>query len=307
MFGPPGRLYVYFSYGVHWCANVVVGPEGRGSAVLLRAGEVVDGGGTGALPPSGRRAARDLARGPARLTQALGIGPDDKGADLLDPTARCGCTGGRRPRRSRPAHGSASAWRPTCRGGSGRPMRRRSACSGRAASLAAGRAGQDGSCDDDVIDELHRRGLIAQSTDEAALRAAPRRGAGRLLLRLRPDGAEPARRHLLQFMVLRALQRAGHQPVVLVGGATGLIGDPRPSAERQLNDRGDRRRVGGSASASRSRRSSTCRPSATASRARSTSTTWTGRRRSRRSTSCATSASTSGSARCWPRRRCPPG
>ncbi|MCU1667322.1 MAG: putative 3-methyladenine glycosylase [Blastococcus sp.] len=85
MFGPPGRLYVYFSYGVHWCANVVVGPEGRGSAVLLRAGEIVVGE---ELARSRRRAARmsrDLARGPARLTQALGIGPDDRGLDLLDP------------------------------------------------------------------------------------------------------------------------------------------------------------------------------------------------------------------------------
>ncbi|CCG03350.1 DNA-3-methyladenine glycosylase [Blastococcus saxobsidens] len=84
MFGPPGRLYVYFSYGVHWCANVVVGPEGRGSAVLLRAGEVVVGEELARRRRPAARAARDLARGPARLTQALGIGPDDRGTDLLD-------------------------------------------------------------------------------------------------------------------------------------------------------------------------------------------------------------------------------
>jgi len=85
MFGPPGRLYVYFSYGVHWCANVVVGPEGRGSAVLLRAGEVVLGEELARARRPAARVERDLARGPARLTQALGIGPDDRGADLLDP------------------------------------------------------------------------------------------------------------------------------------------------------------------------------------------------------------------------------
>ena len=87
MFGPPGRLYVYFSYGVHWCANVVVGPEGRGSAVLLRAGEVVVGEPVAAARRPAARAGRDLARGPARLTQALAIGPDDRGADLLDPAS----------------------------------------------------------------------------------------------------------------------------------------------------------------------------------------------------------------------------
>jgi DNA-3-methyladenine glycosylase len=87
MFGPPGRLYVYFSYGVHWCANVVVGPEGRGSAVLLRAGEVVVGEGLAHTRRPAARAARDLARGPARLTQALGIGPDDRGLDLLSPAS----------------------------------------------------------------------------------------------------------------------------------------------------------------------------------------------------------------------------
>ena len=84
MFGPPGRLYVYFSYGVHWCANVVVGPDGRGSAVLLRAGDVVVGEDLARARRPAARAARDLARGPARLTQALAIGPEDKEADLLD-------------------------------------------------------------------------------------------------------------------------------------------------------------------------------------------------------------------------------
>ena len=87
MFGPPGRLYVYFSYGVHWCANVVVGPAGRGSAVLLRAGEVVVGDPLARSRRPAARVARDLARGPARLTQALGIGPDDRGADLLSPSS----------------------------------------------------------------------------------------------------------------------------------------------------------------------------------------------------------------------------
>jgi len=85
MFGPPGLLYVYFSYGVHWCANVVVGPPGRASAVLLRAGDVVVGEKLAHSRRPAARVARDLARGPARLTQALAIGPDDKGADLLDP------------------------------------------------------------------------------------------------------------------------------------------------------------------------------------------------------------------------------
>jgi len=87
MFGPPGRLYVYFSYGVHWCANVVVGPAGRASAVLLRAGEVVVGESLARARRPAARHDRDLARGPARLTQALGIGPDDRDADLLDPAS----------------------------------------------------------------------------------------------------------------------------------------------------------------------------------------------------------------------------
>ncbi|MGY1605447.1 DNA-3-methyladenine glycosylase [Geodermatophilus sp. SYSU D00815] len=87
MFGPPGKLYVYFSYGVHWCANVVVAPAGVGSAVLLRAGDVVEGEELARSRRPAARAARDLARGPARLTQALAIGPGDKAADLLSPSS----------------------------------------------------------------------------------------------------------------------------------------------------------------------------------------------------------------------------
>ncbi len=91
--------------------------------------------------------------------------------------------------------------------------------------------------DSGVIDDLHRRGLIAQSTDEAALRASLDAGPIAYYAGFDPTAQSLHVGHLLQFMVLRALQRAGHQPVVLVGGATGLIGDPRPSSERQLNDR----------------------------------------------------------------------
>jgi tyrosyl-tRNA synthetase len=89
---------------------------------------------------------------------------------------------------------------------------------------------------EDVIDELHRRGLLAQSTDEEALRAHLAEGSVVYYCGFDPTAPSLHVGSLLQFMVLRALQRAGHQPVVLVGGATGLIGDPRPTAERQLND-----------------------------------------------------------------------
>jgi DNA-3-methyladenine glycosylase len=86
MFGPPGFAYVYFVFGMHWCLNVVCGPPGRASAVLLRAGEIVDGLD---IARTRRRGAsdRELARGPARLTEALGIAAESNGANLLDDQA----------------------------------------------------------------------------------------------------------------------------------------------------------------------------------------------------------------------------
>jgi DNA-3-methyladenine glycosylase len=81
MFGPPGHAYVYFTYGMHFCVNLVCGPAGRPSAVLLRAGSVVAGIDV-AQARRPRSAARDLARGPARLTQALAIDRAFNGTDV---------------------------------------------------------------------------------------------------------------------------------------------------------------------------------------------------------------------------------
>jgi len=87
MFGPPGHLYVYRSYGIHWCANVVCEPEGRGAAVLLRALEPLEG-----LDAMRRRRGMDTERllcaGPGRLCQALGIDGTMNATSVLDGPVR---------------------------------------------------------------------------------------------------------------------------------------------------------------------------------------------------------------------------
>jgi len=84
MFGAPGRLYVYFSYGMHWCANVVVELNGVAGAVLLRAATPLRGvGRMGEARGSAAGRSRDLGSGPAKVCQAMGIDGTHDGADLV--------------------------------------------------------------------------------------------------------------------------------------------------------------------------------------------------------------------------------
>jgi DNA-3-methyladenine glycosylase len=85
MFGPAGHLYVYFTYGMHHCTNIVCGPDGVASALLLRAGEIVDGVELAQRRRPTSKSAADLASGPARLAKALGLTTADSGRDALAP------------------------------------------------------------------------------------------------------------------------------------------------------------------------------------------------------------------------------
>jgi len=87
----------------------------------------------------------------------------------------------------------------------------------------------------DIIDELQWRGLLAQTTDLDALRKALADGPITLYCGFDPTAGSLHVGHLTQILTLARFQQAGHRPIALVGGGTGLIGDPKPSAERRLN------------------------------------------------------------------------
>ncbi|MFE3177498.1 DNA-3-methyladenine glycosylase [Amycolatopsis sp. NPDC059090] len=85
MWGPAGHLYVYFVYGMHFCANVVGTEDGQPGAVLLRAGEVVEGADIVRKRRPNARGNGELAKGPAILTSVLGLAKEQNGVDLTDP------------------------------------------------------------------------------------------------------------------------------------------------------------------------------------------------------------------------------
>ena len=114
MFGEPGGLYVYFTYGMHWCANLVCGPPGAASAVLLRAGEVVEGLDLARSRREGVKD-RDLARGPARLAMALALSRDQNGIDTIAVGSPLviRAAAGSRPAQSAAGGPSSGSWVPT--------------------------------------------------------------------------------------------------------------------------------------------------------------------------------------------------
>ncbi|MET9735288.1 DNA-3-methyladenine glycosylase [Streptomyces sp. NPDC006458] len=85
MFGPPGHVYVYFTYGMWHCLNLVCGPEGRASAVLLRAGEILEGAELARTRRLSARNDKELAKGPARLATALDVDRSLDGTDACTP------------------------------------------------------------------------------------------------------------------------------------------------------------------------------------------------------------------------------
>ncbi len=243
MFGPAGRLYTYRSHGIHVCANVVCATDDVAGAVLLRAAAIESGldVAQGRRGDSVRPAA--LARGPGNLCSALGITMEDNGIDLFDAKSPIRLMLGEkhdgvvRPARRRQQGGRSAladcGWPgvPRCRSIAAARGHRLPAKATRCEKIGAVT-----STGASILDELEWRGLIAQSTDRDALAAALAAGPVTVYSGFDPTAPSLHAGHLIPLLTLRRFQQAGHRPIVLAGGATGMIGDPRDIGERTLNN-----------------------------------------------------------------------
>lgn len=134
MFGAPGHVYVYFTYGMWFCMNLVCGPEGRASAVLLRAGEIVEGAELARVRRLSARNDKELAKGPARLATALDVDRSLNGTDACaagaTPCASSTARPSTPPRYAADRAPASPATGPSTPGATGWPTTRRSARTG---------------------------------------------------------------------------------------------------------------------------------------------------------------------------------
>ncbi len=232
MFGPAGHLYVYFTYGMHWCANAVCGEEGEGTAVLLRALAPIAG--VGAMRTARGGIARDaaLCSGPAKLCQAFGIDRRFDGADLTVAA------------KTAPWIGDDGTPPPAAPGSSKRigisvavDHEWRWFVARRSESFETRLTRLPRLAPMDLLADLDARGLIHDSTDRDALAKRLADGPIGVYVGFDPSGDSLHAGNLLGQVMLRRFQLAGHKPIVLAGGATGMIGDPSGvSEERNLLD-----------------------------------------------------------------------
>ena len=225
MFAAPGTLYVYRSYGVHWCANVSVGGAGIGEAVLLRGGTIVAG-----RDVCVRRRGRSdhLVDGPGKLCQALGIDGSHDGVSLLSsPDLRL--VAGRRP-------GAVEA---TTRVGvsKGRDLRWRfvaSGCEARRANLP-----DPVTISREPDEQLRRllRGVDTVTPREAFDEKLRERRPLRVKLGLDPTAPAVTLGWAVVLRKLRHFQEMGHTAVLIVGDFTAQVGDPsgRSETRRRLS------------------------------------------------------------------------